>query len=1388
MSQRESGIHVHEEWKGMTQPVGLVVEPIILDRLGIFPEKDLKVLSDLQRRLESLLEDQIKEDNFYSVVNNFKEFTKEVLDWEENDLLKPEDFYLKNKIEEIAVVLEDYGEILKPDWIVPEFNKEGTRNYVQILVKEIEIGSSFDEVIKNKDNKKHWEASPQQRFERLLKETENPVGILWNGVSLRLVYAPRGESSGHITFPFEPMISVDGRPIIGALEMLLGTDRLFEGGSSDLRLRKIMEQSRKEQNEVSTRLSEQVLEALWILVRGFDEAEKKANLIGKTFLNNLPDNDPSHIYGGLITVLLRLVFLLYSEDEDLMPNDNLYVQNYSVSGLAAKLRKERSEFQGAMDGRQGSWSTLLSLFRLVYDGGGPYEKYLPARHGELFDPDRYPFLEGRNIENEYKDSLIDNIPFINDDVVDRVLDKLLILDGQLLSYRSLDVEQIGSVYEGIMGFTVEQSKGQSIGVVYNPPRQKIKITYVFDADIFLSQPFSKRVSWLKKEAGVDLNLSSKIKKNLKEAHNIEEICQALENKLSPYTQRGLQRGNLILQPTEERRRSGSHYTPRTLTEPIVEEAFRPWLKNRNFEPSSEDILNLKICDPAMGSGAFLVATCRFLSDYLVRAWERDGYPSEFDETFDKDIYARRLVAQNCLYGIDKNFFAVSLAKLSLWLVTLSRDLPFTFLDHSLKFGDSLVGFSIKEINKAIQEIQLGLFSQNKEIINQLGILREEKFSADSRDDISYDNKKKFLDKQIEASNKIRIAGDLMVASFFNSKKIKEREEKQQVYLSMLNNQLDNLEVNKIISNLYAGDKGLKPFHWELEFPEVFNNIRNGFDVFIGNPPFAGKNTIIDGNLEGMLDWLKTIHEESHGNADLVSHFFRRCFSFLREDGVLGFIATNTISQGDTRSTGLRWICKNNGTIYSALKRYKWPGVASVTVSVVHIFKGHFVGSKKLDHQKVDQITAFLFTEGGHENPKLLKQNCGKSFIGSYVLGMGFTFSNAKNEDDDLPGSPSSLTKMEKLISANPINSEVIKPYIGGDDLNGSPIHLHSRYVIDFGEKDEDECREKWPELLNIIEKRVKPERLEMKDKGAKKYWWRFMRTRPELYRSLKSMSKVLVTTRVQTNWNPVFVNSEQVFSDSLVLFPLNGFKWFSALQSSVHEIWARFHGSSLQDALRYTPSDCFETFPFPLCLNHAENDDQYTEENNLLEKIGKKYSEFRSNLMQLDNQGLTEIYNRFHNPNEKSNDILDLRSLHKELDQAILNAYGWGDLSLDYCFSLDYLDLDDDIQLPDSLKKQINSSELFFQEIYDAITFEKQVQEFLGNHKKLPWRYRLPESTREIILSRLLNLNNDRYEEEIKLGLCINKKGKSKMRNIKSSTNSTLSKNIDEQIQLGFDV
>ena len=143
--------------------------------------------------------------------------------------------------------------------------------------------------------------------------------------------------------------------------------------------------------------------------------------------------------------------------------------------------------------------------------------------------------------------------------------------------------------------------------------------------------------------------------------------------------------------------------------------------------------------------------------------------------------------------------------------------------------------------------------------------------------------------------------------------------------------------------------------------------------------------------QGYLDWLKTLHEESHGNADLVAHFFRRAFDLLRQGGAFGLIATNTIGQGDTRSTGLRWICKHGGTIFAATRRKKWPGLAAVVISVVHVHKGPLAGPFDLDGRPVPIITAYLFHAGGHDDPEKLQANDGKSFQGSIVLGMGFTF-------------------------------------------------------------------------------------------------------------------------------------------------------------------------------------------------------------------------------------------------------------------------------------------------------------------------------------------------------------------------------------------------------------
>jgi type I restriction-modification system DNA methylase subunit len=161
------------------------------------------------------------------------------------------------------------------------------------------------------------------------------------------------------------------------------------------------------------------------------------------------------------------------------------------------------------------------------------------------------------------------------------------------------------------------------------------------------------------------------------------------------------KGAMVLQPSEERRRSGSHYTPRALTEPIVRTTLEPILARlRGADgraPRPEHILDLEVCDPAMGSGAFLVEACRQLGDALVESWHAHGEVPTIPSDEREDIFAMRLVAQRCLYGVDRNPVAVDLAKVSLWLVTLAKDHPLTLVDHALRHGDSLVGLSRQQI-------------------------------------------------------------------------------------------------------------------------------------------------------------------------------------------------------------------------------------------------------------------------------------------------------------------------------------------------------------------------------------------------------------------------------------------------------------------------------------------------------------------------------------------------------------------------------------------------------------------------------------------------------------------------------------------------------------------
>jgi hypothetical protein len=1339
MAKIDPLILAHLEWIGFIQPTGLVVSAPALVRAGaILDRRD----SEGQKLLRECLREKIflNEREPSSYLPDFREFAQKVLGWS----FSPKGYagVSENPIPaELEVPLPDYGETLRPDFAVRELDPQNGRLPWQLVVRVLDPGQDFDKVLSHSGK---LEASPHGRMERLVRQTGVPAGLLFNGRALRLISAPRGESSGWMDFRVTDMIQTAGRPISTALRLLLGQTRLLALPRQQ-RLTALLEDSRKFQNEVSERLAEQVLHALYEFLRGFQAAHDASK--GELLREPLAEH-PNEMYRALLTVILRLVFLLYAEERDMLPEDETFVRYYSIAGIYDRLREDAALYPDTMDQRFGAWAQLLVLFRMIFDGAECDAMSLPRRDGVLFDPDRFPFLEGRPSAGARQIHERIEPPLVPDGTIYRALEKLLILDGERISYRALDVEQIGSVYQGMMGFRLETATGRSVAV---KAQKKWAAPTTVDLEALRAEPKDKREKWLQERT--DRKFAESVKKTVKEAQTVDDLHAALQSIIDQGATPDLvPKGAMILQPSEERRRSGSHYTPRALTEPIVRTTLEPILRRLRGEngraPEPEQILDLKVCDPAIGSGAFLVEACRQLGDALIESWHAHGKKPEIPPDEDETIFARRLIAQRCLYGVDRNPVAVDLAKMSLWLATLARDHALTFVDHALRHGDSLVGFSRNQI-EALH------WDPSKPILKGLGVhealaketeLRQKIRFAD--DAITAWELRDLWDEAQFALEKVRLFGDLVIAAFFEDgtsgnaavSAANAGEDacaprlKRESIRNKYANDIMNGNVESHREHLKAwrdADLPLVPFHWEMEFPEVFNRESPGFETMVGNPPFGGKNTIISANADSYPDWLKQIHEESHGNSDLVAHFFRRAFNLIRRDGAFGFIATNTIAQGDTRSTGLRWICKHGGEIYSAQKRYKWPGLAAVVVSVLHVLKGSFSGAKLLDNRNVDTITAFLFHRGSHDDLARLAANTDKSFVGSYVLGMGFTF-----DDTDTKGLATPIVEMHRLIEKDSRNREVIFPYIGGEEVNSSPTQSHYRYVINFRDW-QIEKASSYIDCWRIIESKVKPERQRINATGEfvlrdplPQRFWQYAEKRPGLYEAISGLQRVLVVARVGQHGSFTFLPTGMVLSEQLIVFALHTYAAFCCLQSRCHEIWARFFGSSMKDDLRYTPSDCFETFPFP------EN----WENHHVLESADKAYYEFRAGLMVRNNEGLTKTYNRFHNPNEIDSDILKMRELHTAMDRAVLEAYGWSDIHTDCEFLLDY-----------------------------------EIDEEEWGDKKKPYRYRWPDEVRDEVLARLLELNAQRAKEEALTGAANKpaKKAKTK-RAVKPSNTGSL--------------
>lgn len=1244
--------------------------------------------------------------------------------------------------EHLSVTLAEYGVTLVPDFAVV-----GDDDMPLILVHAHAPDVDFH-ATQTRDG---WASTPAERMVTLCRATGCRLGLLTNGERWMLVDAPVGAVTSFASW--YARIWVQEPVTLQAFVHLLGIRRFFVQGSE--RLPALVDRSLKFQDEVTDALGEQVRRAVEVLIQSLDKADQDRNR------DLLREVEEAELYEAALTVMMRLVFLLSAEERGLLLlGDQRYEANYALSTLRMQLRAEADEI---LERRWDAWSRLLALFRAVYAGIEHENLRLPALGGSLFDPDRFPFLEGREKGSDWRTDLARPLP-IDNRTVSLLLDAIQQFKGRTLSYRALDVEQIGYVYEGLLERTVKRTRDVTLELYGTKGAQSPWVTLP-ELESARLDGGERLLELLRQRSG---SSASRLRNDL--ARPVEDALSArllttcngdmaLRDRIAPFVH--LVRtdpwgyplvypaGAFIVTASADRRETGTHYTPKSLTETTVTETLTPVVYVGPAEgtpradwvlKSPAELLDLKICDPAMGSGAFLVQACRWLADRLVEAWalaEVGGHTVEIDgqvvdadanvETLPRDaetrtIIARRFIAERCLYGVDMNPLAVELAKLSIWLLTLAKGRPFGFLDHNLRCGDSLLG--IHRLDQLTQlsmnpsaQGQLRLFGQNIEQAVREAIELRRRLREMPIRDIRDVEAMAHLDA--DARRKLDVPeciADAFIGEVFASGGKPAPLEKALAALSVqaeraIDGDRDVLAsmhkraVATLSTDLPADKPERRPFHWSLEFPEVFANGRGGFDAIIGNPPFLGGQKITGATGTAFRNWLVAhIAEGRRGSADLVAYFFLRAWNLLREGGGFGLLAVNTIAEGDTRQVGLEAMVRTGAVIHAAYPNEPWPGKAAVVVSRVHVHKGEWSGERSLLGRPAPFISAFL-SDREEWSPKRLKANEGMAFQGSIVLGMGFVLSHEE---------------AQRMLDADPRNADVVFPYINGDDLNSDPEQRPGRWVVNFWDWPEERARS-YKVPFAQVESRVKPERSHNKRKERRERWWQFAEKAPALYHAIgrgrhfekhpedwrtdaPTPKRVLVAGRVGKYFNPSVVENDVIFHEKCVVFAANEVYAYAALfNSSPVDAWVWKHSSRIKLDLNFSPSDAVETFPFLEPTEIAR-----------LNKLGREYLQACHEVMTdpANPIGFTKLYNRFHNLGDGHQCIARLRELHREIDAAVMRAYGW-----------------DDIDLGHGYHEQPNLAE------NDRV------------------RFTIADATRTEVLRRFAELNRRRYEEEVAQGL-----------------------------------
>lgn len=1163
-----------------------------------------------------------------------------------------------------------------------------------------------------------WTASPVDRMDALLRKSEQKVGVVTDGRWWAIVCAQDGvmTASGIV----DAQTWIEESDVRDAFLELISPQRLAGGSESD-RLPELFRESITAAEDITVALGTQVRRAVELLVTAFSEEAFEARDAG--WLDPLPANRDI-VYEGAVTAMMRVVFLLFAEERSMMPQSPLFTEAYGVSGLLDELDKRiRDEGAEALDATHYTWHRLLATSKALYGGVTSEEIRLPAYGGSLFDPERFPFLTGVDDRGALAVAVSDRVML----EVLRAVQYAVIGTGKSaerrrVSFRDVDVEQIGYIYEGLLGYTAKDVHEIVVGLVGKDgeePEVPLRVLEENAAANPSSEKFGTAViAWVKKNqpaattksaAALSKLLGQKVEDSERALLSVTRE-ESLRVRLRPFLgiiRRDLRERPVVIEPgglavveTPSRATSGAHYTPKSLAQEVVRYALEPLV----FQPGphqvadetqwklldSNEILELKIADIACGSGAFLVAAAEFLAAALLKAWHAEGVTGSAHELETK---ARRQVVAQCLYGADINGMAVEMCKISLWLVSLDPKLPFSFVDDKVLHGNSLLGVTdlrqleaahidparAKTLRGGVRYSTAALFGEGSEaqglhvidvqrVIQKAVRLRQGLASVVDENDPARSTKTKrriWQEYQNLVSQLSELADGIIAAGLIEGgkpgKKLNEQYEKLRIAVDMAfapngmgdRHLLDSIIDRGLTPSVETDYEKWKPLHWVLVVPDVME--RGGFDAIIGNPPFLGGTKISGAVGAEVRNWYTNVLSEdaSGGRADLVAYFFLRAYELLSPSGKIGLIATNTIAQGDTREIGLDQMVASGLTIVRAIRSRAWPAEsAKLEFAAVWGSVGPVPGDipRIADGILTRSISTLLEPAGRVTgNPMQLPENRSIVFEGIKPLGMGFVI----EPDEALD-----------WIESNGKYAEVLVPYLNGEDLNQRPDSSASRWVIDFADMSKEQA-EAYILPYQRVADVVRPERQRTTPNGdfvlrrpLPERWWQHAEKRPNLRVAVANLNRILAIARVSKSIMPLRIPTDQIPSEAVLVFATDSIEDLAILSSSPHQLWAITYGSTLETRVRYTPSDVFETFPRPAPTKQ-------------LSKVGIALDTERREVMMRRELGVTKLYNLVNDPEIADSfdpDVTRLREIHVELDNAVMAAYGWDDVSLDHGF------------------------------------------------------------------------------------------------------------------------